>query len=249
MIRTAERVLESPATKDPEALEEWKRRTAFASQYAAQDEYAIYTKALQSGDPRAQIKLLDELRKRNPHTAYLPQALVLYLSAYRATGDGRNALLTAERILKIDPNSEDALLMVAEGSLQRGASDRVLGYSAKLIQVMNSKKKPSIVRQQDWDTKKLYYTGTAYWMIGNTYITQNRFGQADSALRAALPMLRQSNQSAAAILFYLGWANYKMENFPEAVRFYKQCMAIGGQYQEQAIKKLTVIPNEQGIQD
>jgi len=249
MMRTAQRVLESPPPKDPDALEEWKKRTAFAAQYAAQDEYAIYAKALQSGDPRAQIKLLDDLLKRNPETAYLPQALVLYLNAYRATGDGRNALLTAERILKIDPNSEDALLMVAEGSLQRGASDRVLGYSAKLIQVMNSKKKPSIVRQEDWDKKKLYYTGTAYWMIGNTYISQNRFGQADSALRAALPMLRQSNQSSAAILFYLGWANYKMENFTEAVRFYKQCMAIGGQYQEQASKNITVIRNEQGIQD
>ena len=86
-------------------------------------------------------------------------------------------------------------------------------------------------------------------MIGNTYINQSRFSQADSALRAALPMLRHSDQSAAAILFYLGWANYKMDNFSEAVRFYKQCMAIGSQYQEQAIKNLTVIKNEQGIQD
>jgi tetratricopeptide (TPR) repeat protein len=249
MMRTAQRVLESPPPKDPEALEEWKRRTAFAAQYAAHDEYAIYTKALHSGDPRVQIKLLDELLKRNPDTAYLPQALVIYLNAYRATGDGRNALLIAERTLKIDPNSEDALMMVAEGSLQHGASDRVLGYSAKLIQVMNTKKKPSIVRQEDWDKKKLHYTGTAYWMIGNIYISQSRFGQADSALRAALPMLRQSSQSSATILFYLGWANYKMENFTEAIRFYKQCMAIGGQYQEQAIKNLTVIRNEQGIQD
>src|SRR5713226_9476075 len=93
MLRIAQRVLESPAPKDPDALEEWKKRTAFAAQYAAQDEYAIYTKALQSGDPRAQIKLLDDLLKRNPDTTYLPQALVLYLNAYRATGDGRNALL------------------------------------------------------------------------------------------------------------------------------------------------------------
>ena len=40
-----------------------------------------------------------------------------------------------------------------------------------------------------------------------------------------------------------------MENFAEAVRFYKQCMAIASQYQEQAIKNVTVIRNEQGIQD
>ena len=245
----AQRILESPPPKDPEELEEWKKRTALAAQYSAQDEYAIYKKAADAGDPRRQIKLLDELLARNPVTTYLPQALVIYLNAYRATGDSRNALLTAERILKMDQTSEDALLTVAEANLQRGAPDRVVGYSLKLIELMNTKKKPAIVRQEDWDKKKAYYTGTAYWMIGNTYINQSRFSQADSALRAALPLLRHSEQSAAPILFYLGWANYKMDNYAEAVRFYKQCMAIGGQYQEQAIKNLTVIRNEQGIQD
>jgi hypothetical protein len=39
-----------------------------------------------------------------------------------------------------------------------------------------------------------------------------------------------------------------MENFNEAVRFYKQCMAFRGQFQEQATKNLNVIRTEQGIQ-
>jgi tetratricopeptide (TPR) repeat protein len=248
--QVAKRILVSPAPKDPEQLEEWKKRTALASQYTAQDEYAIYKKALESSDPRQQIKLLDELLKRNPDTTYLGQSLVLYLNAYRALGDSRNALLTAERILRNDQSNEDALLTTAESYLQRGsASDKVLASSMRLIELMNTKKKPATVRNEDWEKKKAVYTGTAYWMIGNTYISQNRFAQADSALRAALPLLRQNNQSAAPILFYLGWANYKMDNFAEAVRFYKQCMAIGSQYQEQAIKNLTVIRNEQGIQD
>ena len=85
--RVAMRILESPPPKDPELLEDWKKQTAAASQYSAQDEYAIYKKALESGDPRQQIKLLDELLKRNSDTTYLPQALVVYLNAYRALGD------------------------------------------------------------------------------------------------------------------------------------------------------------------
>src|SRR5438105_2251147 len=36
-------------------------------------------------------------------------------------------------------------------------------------------------------------------MMGNTYINQNRFGQADAALRAALLLLRPHEQSAASI--------------------------------------------------
>jgi tetratricopeptide (TPR) repeat protein len=246
--RIAQRVLESPPPKDPEMLEEWKHRTAIASQYAAQDEYAIYKKALDSGDPRQKIKLLDELLKRNPDTQYLPQALVIYLNSYRALGDNKNALLYAERILRNDQNNEDALLIAAEAYARSGAPDKVLSYSARLIAVMSAKSKPSIVRQEDWDRKKAFYTGSAYWMIGNVHINQNRFSQADSALRAALPLLRQSEQSEASILFYLGWANYKMENFAEAVRFYKQCMTFRTQFQEQAAKNLSVIRTEQGIQ-
>ena len=247
--RVAQRILESPPPKDPELLEEWKKETAVASQYSAQDEYTIYKKALESGDPRQQIKLLDELLKRNSDTAYLPQALVVYLNAYRALGDSGNGMLTAEKILKIDPKNEDALLTAAEGYLRRGSStEKVLAYSARLIEVMGAKKKPAIVRQEDWEKKKSFYAGTAHWMIGNIYINQNRFGQADSELRAALTMLRHSDQSAASILFYLGWSNYKLENYAEAVRFFKQCMAIQSQFQEQAQKNLDVIRSEQGIQ-
>ena len=64
LARITQRTLESPPPKDPEQLEEWKQRISLAAQFAAQDEYAIYKKALESGDPRQQIKLLDELLKR-----------------------------------------------------------------------------------------------------------------------------------------------------------------------------------------
>jgi tetratricopeptide (TPR) repeat protein len=246
--RIAQRVLESPPPKDPEMLEEWKRRTAVASQYAVQDEYATYKKALDSGDPKQKIRLLDELIRRNPDTQYLPQALVIYLNSYRALGDSKNSLLYAERILRSDQHNEDALLIAAEAYARSGSPEKVVAYSTKLIDLMKTKSKPAIVRQEDWDRKKAFYTGSAYWMIGNVHINQNRFTQADASLRAALPLLRQNEQSEASVLFYLGWANYKMENFAEAVRFYKQCMAFRGQFQEQAAKNLNVIRTEQGIQ-
>jgi tetratricopeptide (TPR) repeat protein len=246
--RIAQRVLQSPPPKDPEQLEEWKRRTATVSRYAAQDEYAIYKKALESGDPKQKIKLLDDLLKRNPDTQYLPQALIIYLNSYRALQDDKNAALYAERILKSDQTNEDALLIGAEAYARSGSSSgKVAAYSAKLIEVMKTKRKPDIVRQEDWDKKKALYTGLAYWMIGNVHIQQNRFAQADAALREALPLVRQNEQSAASILFYLGWANYKMEKFAEAVRYYKQCMAFGGQFHDQAAKNLSVILTEQGI--
>jgi tetratricopeptide (TPR) repeat protein len=246
--RVVERVLESPPPKDPEQLEEWKKRTAIASQFAAQDEYALYKKALDSPDPRQKIKLLDELQKRNPDSKYLPQALVIYLNSYRAIGDHANAAAYSEKILKVDPSNEDALLWAAEGYLARGGSaEKVLAYSARILDVMRTKKKPAIVQDVDWDKKKTLYIGTAHWMMGNTFITQDRFSQADSALRAALPLLKSNSQSTASILFYLGWANYKMENVTEAARFYKQCMAIQSQFQQQAAKNLNAIRTEHNL--
>src|SRR5262249_1209374 len=250
LTRIAQRVLVSPPPKDPELLEEWEKRTAFAAQLAAQDEYALYKKALDSGHPREQIKLLDDLLKHNSDTIYLPQALVIYLNAYRALGESDKALSMAERLMKIDPSNEDALLTVTEGYMRSGsAPDKVLSYSTRLIELMNTKKKPAAVRQEDWDKKKASYTGTAHWMMGNVYTSQNRFKEADLALRAALPLLGRHGSSYASILFYLGWANYKLENFTEAVRFFKLCMAIPSQFQEGAIKNLSVIRNEHGIQD
>jgi tetratricopeptide (TPR) repeat protein len=250
LSRVVQRILESPPPKDPELLEEWKKRIAFATQLSAQDEYALYKKALDSSDPRERIKVLDDLLKHNSDTTYLPQALVIYLNAYRALGDSNNAMRIAEKIVKSDPGNEDALLTVAEGYLRRGSPfDKALAYSTRLIELMATKKKPGVVRQEDWDKKRAYYTGTAHWIMGNVYITQNRFALADSALRAALPLLSQNHPSSASILFYLGWSNYKLEHYTEAVHFFKQCMAIPGQFQELAIKNLSVIHNEQGIQD
>ena len=90
--------------------------------------------------------------------------------------------------------------------------------------------------------------GHAYWMIASVSMQQNRYSDADKSIRAALPYLRGDSRLLSTALFYLGWANYKMENFNEAVRFYKQCMAFRGQFQEQAAKNLNVIRTEQGIQ-
>src|SRR6058998_3249470 len=52
LSRVAQRVLVSPPPKDPEQLDAWKKRIAIASQYAAQDKYATYKKALEASDPR-----------------------------------------------------------------------------------------------------------------------------------------------------------------------------------------------------
>ncbi|MEO7649053.1 MAG: tetratricopeptide repeat protein [Bryobacteraceae bacterium] len=239
------RIVDSAPPKDPEELEAWKKRVTYASQITAQGDYALFKKALETADPREKVRLFDEVLKRNPDTPYLAQMNVLYLNSYRQMGDSRKAFVYAEKVLEKDPSNEDALMTLADGYSQRGgASDRVMALAPKIIELMHTKAKPAEISQAVWDKKKAFYAGTSHWMMGNVFINQSRFGQADNSLRAASQLLRGYDQSMAAVLFYLGWANYKLDNVSEATRFFQQCLGYRSQYTEQAAKNLNVIKAE-----
>ncbi|MBI3470912.1 MAG: hypothetical protein HY013_06105 [Candidatus Solibacter usitatus] len=240
LTRVAERITTAPPPKDPEVMEAWKNRVMAAAQYTSQEEYAMLKRALDATDPKARIKHLDELCKQYPSTQYMAQALLLYFQTYQVLGDSMKMMHYAEQVLQKDPKNQDALLVVA----QNAGGDKALTYGARIIELMQSKPKPQGVSDEEWTRKKNYYTGTAYWMMGNAHINGNRFGQADQALRAALGYLRRNEQAAPAILFYLGWANYKLDNFAEAARFYTECLAYRGRFQEQAAKNIDVLRRE-----
>jgi tetratricopeptide (TPR) repeat protein len=244
------KIVDSPPPKDPEELEAWKKRVNYASQLTAQGDYALYKQALDTKDLKEKVRLFDELLKRNPDTPYASQMDVIYLNAYRMMGDQHKALVYAEKVLQKDQSSEDALLTIAEHySRAGGASDKVMTLAPRLIELMSTKKRPSGVTEAEWEKKKAYYMGTSHWMMGNIYVNQNRYTQADSQFRAALPLLQNQAGPTAAILFYLGWANYKMDNIPEAKRFFSQCLSYRGEYAEQAAKNLQVIKSDHPNQE
>ena len=132
----------------------------------------------------------------------------------------------------------------------KGDSKRVLSYSNRIIELMGSKPKPAGLSDAEWGRQKSAYVGMAYSMIGGVYLNQEQYPLADKTLRPALSMLQGQGreQQLAAALSYLGWANYKMKNYSEATRFYTQCLAINGPYQESAIKNLSVIKSEEAEQ-
>ncbi len=241
-IRVAQKIVESPAPKDAGALELWNEAAALAAPVAAQGEYMLYQQAA-AASPRERIRLLDELVRRNPGSAYLPQALGLYMQAYRILGDHQHALEYAEKILAKDDQNEDAILVAAEEYLER-KSPNAVRYAAKLIALMRTKPRPATVREEDWTKKRADYTGAASWIVGATYISTNQFAEAERMLRQALACLKESDNRIAPVLFYLGWANYKLGNLDEALRFYRQCSAMKSEFQEQASKNLQAISVE-----
>jgi tetratricopeptide (TPR) repeat protein len=237
---TAASVVSSP--KDDET---GRRRLEYARQVRNNLGYLTYQEIASTRDAAKRLDLLEDFLQRNKDSAYRHAAASLYLVTWRESGNGRNSLTAAEKILKLDDSNEDALLIVA-GSYQDSQKDpqKLASYANRILVAINRKDPPVEMKDSEWANKKARLTGAAHWMIGAALLQQNQFGAADKSIRIALPYLKGDTRLTSAALFYLGWANYQMHNYRDAVRFNEQCMSLKGPYQEQAARNLQVIRAE-----
>ena len=81
-------------------------------------------------------------------------------------------------------------------------------------------------------------------MIGKQYFKQHMYGPDENELRKTLPLAEGNQDLKAEVLFLLGFANYKIENIKDALRFNQQCAAIASRFRAQAAKNITVIKNQ-----
>jgi tetratricopeptide (TPR) repeat protein len=172
------------------------------------------------------------------------------MTLYRSLGDSPRALLMAEKVLMQDEDDPDALLLISRVLLEKRTDHaRVIATAKRVLHTVPQRPKPEHYSAEDWERRKTYYLGTAHLQIGNAYVSQNNFAQADISLRASLPFVKGMDQTEAAVLFYLGWANYQMENYKEAAGFFRLCTAIAnaGEFAEQATRNLTALKTERRI--
>lgn len=216
-----------------------------AHQLIAYTDYLAYVEILAVGDPKRRLALLDEYATARPESPYIAQIRDLYFPTYQQLGDTVNALKFAQRMIDRQTTNEDALLFVSEAYFANGREgDRAVTIANRLVSVLASKPKPEGMSEDDWLRKKNQYSGRAHWIIGKTSMDQGRFAQADRALRSALPHLRGNDSLTPAALFHLGWANYKLGNHAEAIKFNQQCLAYKSSFREQAAKNLAAIQAE-----
>jgi len=166
---------------------------------------------------------------------------------YREQGDTAKALAAAEKLVAHNDTREDAMLMVAE-SYFKAAKDpnRVLSLSRKAVERLNSAEKPDGVTASVWERTKTAELTQAYYMIGSVNFQAEKWEAADQAFRAALPNLTDP-RFRAEVLNSLGWANYKLKNVPDAIKFYIDCTNIPGPFQQAAAKTLNTITAEYKI--
>lgn len=245
--KIAERVVKLPLPSDPEEGKIAQGRLEYARQLVAKTDYDEYTKALQIKDPAERIGALDAFLKKSPQNPYVDQIEVAEFSAYKETGDLEKTLAAAEKILSHNENREDALLFVLEVNFRRKKDPkRTLALAAKFIERMAVAEKPEGVTDSDWTRAKTQNLAQAHYIIGRIYFDGGQWPLADRGLRAALPLIGD-DQLRAAVLYDLGWVNYRMQNAIEAVKFYGLCAAIKGPLQEQASKSVISVKAEYNL--
>jgi tetratricopeptide (TPR) repeat protein len=235
------------AAKKPEDEEEddWKKHLDYVKQVGTYTEYSIDAMALQATDPGKKLDLIETLYERNPQSQYMPQLLPVAGQALNQMNNPDRSIAFSEKILAKNPTNDDMLLIaVAAYSQKSKEPDKIISYSAKLAEVINSKPKPDGVSDADWDNRKKFITGLAHYFSGRTYYGQKKWGPAEKELMAALPNVEGNAALKPEVLFELGDSNYHLENAAEALKYFQACAAIKSRFQAQAAKNVTVIKTQ-----
>ena len=231
-----------------------KARLDYAKQVDTYTEYSLFATALKTTDPAKIVALTESLEQRSPQSPYLSKAYGRYLNALRQTGQNDKAGAAAEAEAQRDPANEDVLLIAADYNMQHNNQDKLLTYSTKLSELMQTKAKPEEVNDADWQKKKETLLGLAYWMQGVSYNGQHQFSSADKALRQALPLVKSNNQVLPVVLFQLGVADFQLGKasknkalIQDALKFSQQSAALKSPVQTDAQNNVKAISRELAV--
>lgn len=234
-----------PKPADADEVAAWKQSVDYAKQVDTYTEYALYAAALQSRDPKSTIDLCESLAQRSPKGEYTMKAAQPLFAAYYQAGETEKAVALAEQVLAVDQTSEEMLLAVAASYLEKKQEpEKLLAYSAKVLELSASKPKPEGASDADWAARKNLVAGRAHFITGKFYYNDNNFPKADQELGVALPLVEADASLKAEVLFLLGFANYKLTKIQEAANYYRACAAIKSPFQASAAKNLQAIQKE-----
>ncbi len=197
----------------------------YARQCEVYAEYILYAPALQSADPRVLSATADQLEKENPTSTYLPQLRARLFQVYRQTGNIGKAIAYAEAVLRANPDQQEMLLFLAshyyDGLKDKG---KAMLYSKRLVDPRTKA-----------DPAKM---ALGHVILGIIASQEGRYPDADTHLRAALPLMEQHPALKGEALYHLGLVNYQigdpqqdMNRIQAAYRFHALSASVSGPFQ------------------
>jgi hypothetical protein len=239
----ARKMAAAPQPKEADEVAAWKNAVDYAKQVATYADYALFRVAVESRDPKVIVDFSEALEKQNAQSEYVPKVREATFNAYRQSNQNEKAVVLAEKLVAAGAANEDMLLVVADSySQQKKEPEKVHTYAAKIVEIMAAKPKPEGVSDADFTARKNQVTGLAHYLSGKLYASENKHPQADTELRAALPLIDASLKPE--VNFLLGLSNYRMQKAQDAVNFFRACAASAGPYKAEATKNVARIQQE-----
>lgn len=227
----------------PEARNDYqKERAVYLSQTDTYTEYSMAVAASYPGTGTGVIaELTDAIIAQNPKSDYLALAVPPYLASAAQPIDA------AEKIVKLQPDNEDALLVLTDASLRAQQYQATERYAAELLAVMSDKPRPERYSVEAWRDKKAQLSAHVHFNAGVAACSQQAWQTCDAHFRAIL----SEAALAGPVNFYLGWANYQLAKsagdrgrLQEALKFSQAAAAVAGETQAPARQNVAAIEQE-----
>lgn len=215
-----------------------KQMIEHAKEVGTYAEFSLYAAVLKSKDPKVIADLGETLEHANPKSQYLWLITPNYLNAL-----GGKGCATASRLAAADSKNAEAFIFEADCSSRAQKAEATVASGTHALEALNTRGKVD-------GGNEASKTGSANYYVGVGYAMQQRWGPADKALRAALPVVKGNGFA----LFYLGLANYQLgkqlgdkAKMKEGLQFFEQSAALKSSVQDQANRNVATIKTELGI--
>jgi tetratricopeptide (TPR) repeat protein len=247
-VEAAKKGLAVPKPSDENDAEDWAKDQDYAKQMIVRCEYSLATAVMQSDDPKVKADLGDALMQINPDSQYIAGVTPHYLYGLMQAGRGADAAAAAEKLLTKDKTNDDLMAVVADYSLSAKSFEKAYTYATMLVETLKKKGAPEGTDPAAWEKTKATKMARGGFIAGSAAYEQKKWADADTSLRAALPLMQDNKDLLAPTYFYLGFANHELARtakatvraaiLADAKRFTKACAEIKGPLQGACQKNL-----------
>lgn len=223
------------------AASQWgKERLVYLSQTDTYTEYSMGVAAsYPSNSPEVVAQLTDAIITLNPKSIYLELAVPPYLNAL-AKSSQQAEIDGARKILKLQPDNEDAWQHLTEAYLTTQNLPEAGKSAAELLAVASVKPRPERYSVEAWRDKKTLLINRSHFIAGAAACERQSWTECDYHLRSV-----NDPANDGATKFYLGLANYRLGKLDDALKFSRESAAIAGPMQSAAQRNAAAIEAEQ----
>ena len=209
----------------------------------------LFNRALEETDVVRKLQLMSLFERQFPNSPHLGKLRYMFFLTYQERQDHAKALAAAEAVLERDKSREDVVFYAAQHYfVTKRSPEKVLALSALLLELAATKGKPDNLTDDAWSKQKTLMVNQAHWMTGSIQMQRERWSEADKSFRSALETAAPRSELTENLLVNLGWSNYKLRNIQEALKFYKQVVAMKGPAQAAASQSIISIKSEYNLQ-